>query len=62
VPYDNTMNYSISVLRLDLTNGAPSMNTNGVQVGDMFAPFDQATLDTNDKDQGSGGRSYFPTP
>jgi len=60
VPYDNTMNYSISVLRLDLTNGAPSMNTNGVQVGDMFAPFDQATLDTNDKDQGSGGAVILP--
>jgi hypothetical protein len=62
VPYDNTMSYSISVLRLDLANGAPSMNTNGVQVGDMFAPFDQVTLDKNDQDQGSGGAVILPDP
>jgi len=60
VPYDNTMSYSISVLRLDLANGAPSMNSSGVQVGDMFAPFDQAKLDTSDQDQGSGGAVILP--
>jgi Legume lectin domain/Chitobiase/beta-hexosaminidase C-terminal domain/Fn3 associated len=60
VPYDNTMSYAIAVLRLDLANGAPSMNTNGVQVGDMFAPFDQAKLDANDSDQGSGGTLILP--
>ena len=59
-PYDNTMNYSISIVRLDLSNGAPTMSTNGVQVGDMFAPFDQMRLDNSDKDQTSGGAVILP--
>jgi Legume lectin domain/Chitobiase/beta-hexosaminidase C-terminal domain/Fn3 associated len=59
-PYDNTMSYSISVLRLDLAKGVPTMSANGVQVGDMFAPFDQAKLDNNDQDQGSGGAVILP--
>jgi Chitobiase/beta-hexosaminidase C-terminal domain/Legume lectin domain/Fn3 associated len=59
-PYNNTMSYSISVLRLDLANGAPTMTANGVQVGDMFAPFDQAHLDSIDDDQGSGGVLLLP--
>src|SRR5256885_2535347 len=60
VPYDNTMSYAISVIRLDLANGAPTMNANGVQVGDMFAPFDQAKLNSSDADQGSGGALLLP--
>ena len=59
-PYTNAMNYSISVIRLDLAGGIPSMNTNGVQVGDMFAPFNQATQDNNDQDLASGGTLILP--
>jgi Legume lectin domain/Fn3 associated/Chitobiase/beta-hexosaminidase C-terminal domain len=60
VPYQDTMNYGISVIRLGLANGGPTMNSNGVQVGDMFAPFDQANLDNNDQDQASGGTLILP--
>jgi Chitobiase/beta-hexosaminidase C-terminal domain/Legume lectin domain len=59
-PYNNTMNYGISVLRLDLANGAPKMNSGATQVGDMFAPFDQARLDSGDSDQGSAGVVVLP--
>jgi len=54
------MNYSISVIRLDLAGGAPTMNANGAQVGDMFTPFDEAALNTNDQDQASGGTLILP--
>jgi len=60
LPYQDTMNYGISVIRLGLANGLPTMNANGVQVGDMFAPFDQANLDNNDQDQASGGTLLLP--
>jgi hypothetical protein len=60
VPYQDTMNYGISVIRLDLAAGVPTMNANGVQIGDMFAPFDQASLDNNDQDQASGGVLILP--
>jgi Legume lectin domain/Chitobiase/beta-hexosaminidase C-terminal domain/Fn3 associated len=60
IPYDNTMNYSISILRLDLANGVPTMNSNGVQVGDLFTPFDEAKLNASDSDQTSGGAVVLP--
>ena len=60
IPYDNTMNYSISILRLDLLNGMPTMNSNGVQVGDLFTPFDEAKLNASDADQTSGGAVVLP--
>ena len=60
IPYDNTMNYSISILRLDLGNGVPTMNSNGVQVGDLFTPFDEAKLNASDADQTSGGAVVLP--
>ena len=60
IPYDNTMNYSISILRLDLANGVPTMNSNGVQVGDLFTPFDEAKLNSSDADQTSGGAVVLP--
>ena len=60
IPYDNTMNYSISILRLDLANGVPTMNSNGVQVGDLFTPFDEAKLNASDADQTSGGVVVLP--
>jgi hypothetical protein len=61
VPYDNTMNYSISVIRLDLAKGIPTMNANGVQVGDMFTPFDEPNLNSTDQDQTSGGVLILPS-
>ena len=60
IPYDNTMNYAISILRLDLAGGVPTMNSNGVQVGDLFTPFDEAKLNASDADQTSGGAVVLP--
>ena len=60
--YTNSMNYGDSVVRLDLTNGAPSMVLGGKTVGDEFTPRDQAALDTSDQDQGSGGAVLLPNP
>ena len=58
--YDNSMGYGDSIIRLDLTNGAPSMTTNGKTVGDVFAPFNQSALDASDQDQGSGAPILLP--
>ncbi|HLZ91729.1 MAG TPA: chitobiase/beta-hexosaminidase C-terminal domain-containing protein [Candidatus Acidoferrum sp.] len=58
--YANSMDYGDSVFKLDLTNGSPTMVANGKTVGDVFTPFDQASLDTSDKDQGSGGTLLLP--
>jgi hypothetical protein len=60
IPYDNSMNYAISILRLDLAKGVPTMNSNGVQVGDVFTPFDEAKLNASDADQTSGGAVVLP--
>jgi Chitobiase/beta-hexosaminidase C-terminal domain len=60
IPYDNTMSYAISILRLDLAGGVPTMNSNGVQVGDLFTPFDEARLNASDGDQTSGGVVVLP--
>ncbi len=54
-PYSNPANdYSMSVLDLDLTNGIPT-------VEDAFTPSNQALLDGQDGDLGSGGPILLPT-
>lgn len=53
-PYTNQMDYGETVLDLDLTNGVPT-------VQDAFTPFNQAALNSSDKDQGSGGVLILPT-
>jgi len=52
-PYANTMDFGNAVERLDLSNG-------GLQVTDEWTPFDQATLNASDTDQGSGGILILP--
>jgi len=60
--YKNSMNFGDSNFRLDLANGVPSMTTTtGTTVGDDFTPFDQARLDNQDMDQGSGGTLLLPS-
>ena len=60
--YKNSMNFGDSIFRLDLANGVPSMTTTtGTTVGDDFTPFDQARLDNQDMDQGSGGTLLLPS-
>ena len=51
--YSNSMNYGDSVVRLDLTNGSPT-------VVDDFTPHQQASLNGSDQDQGSGGVLLLP--
>jgi len=58
--YNNSMNYGDSVIKLDLANGVPTMTAAGKAVGDVFTPFDQARLDNQDIDQGSGGTLLLP--
>jgi len=53
--YTNTADYGDSVIKLDLNNGVPTMNSNGTVVGDAFTPHAQASLNNADEDQGSGG-------
>jgi hypothetical protein len=53
-PYNNTMNYGMSVLDLDLTGGV-------MTVTDEFTPYDEATLDGQDGDLGSGNPVLLPT-
>jgi len=53
-PYSGAANqYSMSVLDLDLTNGVPT-------VQDEFTPYDEALLDSQDGDLGSGGPILLP--
>ena len=52
-PFTNAMDYSVSVVKLDLSNGAPS-------ILDDFTPFDAANLTTGNRDQGSGGPVVLP--
>lgn len=47
-PYTSSMDYGDSILDLDLTNGAPTIQ-------DEFTPSNQAELDAYDGDQGAGG-------
>jgi Chitobiase/beta-hexosaminidase C-terminal domain len=58
--YNNSMNYGDSVIRLDLTNGVPSMVLNGKTVGSIFTPHNQAQLSPSNQDQGSGGILLLP--
>ncbi len=52
-PFTNAMDYSVSVFKLDLSNGVPS-------ILDDFTPFDAANLTTGNRDQGSGGPIVLP--
>jgi LysM repeat protein len=52
-PYAAGMDYGDSVLDLDLTNGVPTIR-------DEFTPSNQASLDANDGDLGSGGVLIVP--
>ena len=54
-PYNaTTMNYGMSVLDLDLSGGI-------ISVEDEFTPYDQALLNGQDGDVGSGGPVLLPT-
>jgi LysM repeat protein len=57
-PYNNSMDYGDSIIKLDLAGGIPTMS--GAVPGDDFTPHDQATLNTNDTDQASGGVLLLP--
>jgi hypothetical protein len=52
-PYSRSMSYGMSVLDLDLTGGI-------MTVEDEFTPFNQAILDAQDGDLGSGGVVLLP--
>ena len=52
-PYTNAMDYGDSIVRLDLTNGVPT-------VVDDFTPHDQSSLNAGDRDQASGGVMLLP--
>ena len=58
--YTNAMDYGDSIIKLDLNNGAPTMNANGTVVGDDFTPHDQAHMDNADEDVASGGVVLLP--
>lgn len=58
--YTNAMDFGDSVVKLDLSNGAPTMTSGGKPVGDAFTPLNQAALETSDLDQGSGGTMLLP--
>ena len=52
-PYSNRMDYGDDLVRLDLTNGVPT-------VTDSFTPFNQQSLSNNDLDTGSGAVLLLP--
>ena len=52
-PYTNATDYGDSIVRLDLTNGVPT-------VSDEFTPYDQASLNSSDSDTASGGVLLLP--
>jgi hypothetical protein len=52
-PYTNTMNFGMSVITIDLTNGK-------MTVTDAFTPYNEATLETQDGDVGAGGVVLLP--
>lgn len=58
--YTNLMNYGDSILKLDLGNGVPTMNSSGTVVGDEFTPHDQGALNSGDQDVASGGVLLLP--
>jgi hypothetical protein len=53
-PYTDAMSYGLSVLDLDLTGGQ-------MTVEDEFTPYNQASLDGQDADLGSGGPVLLPS-
>jgi hypothetical protein len=53
-PYTNTMSYGMSMLDLDLSGGQ-------ITVEDNFTPYNEAVLDGQDADLGSGGPILLPT-
>jgi Legume lectin domain/Chitobiase/beta-hexosaminidase C-terminal domain len=53
-PYNNSQNYGMSMLDIDLSNGV-------MTIDDDFTPFDEAALDVQDGDLGSGGPVLLPT-
>jgi hypothetical protein len=52
-PYTSSMDYGMSVLNLDLTGGVPTVH-------DVFTPYNEALLDSEDGDLGSGGPILLP--
>ncbi len=52
-PYKSGMDFGDSLLRLDLTNGVPT-------VQDLFTPSNQSFLDGSDNDLGAGGVMVVP--
>ncbi len=52
-PFSNGQNFSDDVLRLDLTNGQPT-------VVDSFTPFSEAEINWSDEDLGAGGVLVLP--
>ncbi len=52
-PYTGTMSYGMSILDLDLTGGV-------MTVQDEFTPYNEAALNAQDGDFGSGGPVYIP--
>jgi hypothetical protein len=52
-PYTSSMDYGMSVLNMDLTGGVPT-------VQDVFTPYNEALLDSQDGDLGSGGPILLP--
>jgi hypothetical protein len=52
-PYNNSMSYGDDIIRLDLSGGV-------LTAQDSFTPFNQATLNATDADQGSGGVLLLP--
>lgn len=59
-PYNNTQDFGDSIVKLDLSNGVPTMISGSSTVGDDFTPFDQASLNSGDKDPASGGILILP--
>ncbi len=53
-PYNGTMDFGDSILRLDLSNGVPTIQ-------DEFTPSNQASLDGSDNDVAAGGLMVLPT-
>ena len=59
-PYTNAQDFGDSLIKLDLTNGVPTMNSSGTVVGDDFTPYNQATLESADTDLASGAVLILP--